>query len=40
LVWRGIAEGVLEENITPEKLDKSINDMIGKLLKKYPPPPE
>jgi hypothetical protein len=40
LVWRGIAEGVLEENISPEKLDKSINDMIGKLLKKYPPPTE
>jgi hypothetical protein len=38
LVWRGIAEGVLEENPSPASLDKSVNDMITRLLQKFPPP--
>lgn len=40
LVWRGIAEGVLEEYPSPEKLEKSAKDMVQKLLTKYPPPTE
>lgn len=40
MVWRGIAEGVLDENPTAESLDKNVNDMIDKLLRKYPPPLE
>jgi hypothetical protein len=38
LVWRGIAEGVLEENPTPQQLEKDVRDMVDKLLRKYPPP--
>lgn len=38
LVWRGIAEGVLEDNPTAKKLDKDVNDMIDRLLRKFPPP--
>jgi hypothetical protein len=38
LVWRGIAEGVIDENPTPEKLEKEVNDMVKRLLDKYPPP--
>jgi hypothetical protein len=38
LVWRGIAEGVLDENPSPEKLEKDARDMVDKLLRKYPPP--
>jgi len=40
LVWRGIAEGVLEEYPTPEKLEKNAKDTVQKLLTKYPPPTE
>jgi hypothetical protein len=38
LVWRGIAEGVITENPSPEKLTKEVNDTVKKLLSKYPPP--
>lgn len=38
LVWRWTAEGVLEENPTPEKLDRDVNNMVQRLLRKYPPP--
>lgn len=38
LVWRGIAEGVLDEYPTPEKMDRDVNDMVKRLLAKYPPP--
>lgn len=38
LVWRGIAEGVLDEYPTPEKMDREVNDMVRRLLAKYPPP--
>lgn len=37
LVWRGIAEGVLEERPTPDKVEKNVRDTVKKLLKKYPP---
>lgn len=40
LVWRGIAEGVIDENPTPEKINKEVNDMVSRLLDKYPPPKE
>jgi hypothetical protein len=38
MVWRGIAEGVLEENPTPEKFDREVYEMVERLLRKYPPP--
>jgi hypothetical protein len=38
LVWRGIAEGVLDEYPTPEKMDRDVKNMVQRLLKKYPPP--
>jgi len=40
LVWRGIAEGVLEEFPSPEQMDREVNDMVKRLLAKYPPPQE
>ena len=40
LVWRGIAEGVLDDYPSPEKMDREVNDMVSRLLNKYPPPPE
>jgi hypothetical protein len=40
LVWRGIAEGVIDENPTPEKMDKEVKDMVKRILDKYPPPKE
>jgi hypothetical protein len=40
LVWRGIAEGVIDERPTPEKIDKDVKDMVKRLLDKYPPPNE
>lgn len=38
LVWRGIAEGVLEEFTTPEKIEKNVREVVDKLLRKFPPP--
>ena len=40
LVWRGIAEGVLEDYPTPEQMDREVNDMVKRILSKYPPPQE
>ena len=37
LVWRGTATKTLDANPTPEKIDKTINDAVEKLLKDYPP---
>ena len=38
LVWRGIAEGVLDENPSPDKMDKDVQNTTERLLAKYPPP--
>ncbi len=37
LVWRGSASKTLEEDPTPEKMSKTINEAVEKLLKEYPP---
>ena len=37
LVWRGSASKTLDDNPTPEKIDKTINEAVTKLLKDYPP---
>ena len=38
LVWRGTAEGVVGEGKTdPEKAQKKIDEIVGKMLKDYPP---
>jgi hypothetical protein len=38
LVWRGIAEGVLEEFPSPEQMERAANDLVKRLLAEYPPP--
>ena len=37
LVWRGTAEGVLEERPTPEQMERDVNDTVKRLLLNYPP---
>jgi hypothetical protein len=37
LVWRGIAEGVLDDSTSPEQMDRDVNDMVKRLLANYPP---
>ena len=37
LVWRGTAEGVLEERPTTDQMDRDVDDMIKRLLLNYPP---
>jgi hypothetical protein len=38
LVWRGTAQGVLDSNPNPEKLQEKINNIVGRMLQNYPPP--
>lgn len=40
VVWRGIVSDTLPYSITPEKSEKLINKAVGKLFKKFPPPPK
>lgn len=37
LIWRGTATKTIDDNPTPEKIDKTINEAVEKLLKDYPP---
>lgn len=37
LVWRGTATDVLEENPSPERIEKKINSVVEQMLAKYPP---
>jgi hypothetical protein len=39
LVWRGTAQGVLSQSQPdPEQQQKKIDNVVGKMLKNYPPP--
>jgi len=38
MVWRGMASKALPSAPTPEKIDKIIDDIVAKILEKYPPP--
>lgn len=36
-VWRGIAEGTVDQNATPQESEQRINDAMAKLFNGYPP---
>jgi hypothetical protein len=38
LIWRGTAQGLVESNMTPEKLDDVVSEAVQKTLKNFPPP--
>ena len=38
LIWRGTASGVVDSKMTPEKIDKLVNEAVQKTLKNFPPP--
>ena len=38
VVWRGSADRELSENRTPQQKQRSIDQVVGKLLKSFPPP--
>jgi hypothetical protein len=37
LVWRGTAQGVIDDNPSPEKLTENINNVVARILTNYPP---
>ena len=37
LVWQGRATKVLDEDASPEKREKNINEAVAKIFEKYPP---
>jgi hypothetical protein len=37
LVWRGTAQKAIDENPTPEQIDRTINEAVAKILEQYPP---
>ena len=37
LIWRGVATKTLPSNPKPEKIDKLVSKIIGKMFKKFPP---
>jgi len=37
LAWRGWANGALSENLTPEQKTQRVNEVVGKILEKFPP---
>jgi len=39
LIWRGEAKGLVEDTISPEKLETLVNDAVQQILKNFPPPP-
>lgn len=38
LVWRGTATDTVSESPTPQKIDKKVNQAIGKMFESFPPP--
>ncbi|MFQ5584602.1 MAG: DUF4136 domain-containing protein [Calditrichia bacterium] len=39
MIWRGVAQGTMPENPSPEKVDRIINEVVNRILKNYPPKP-
>jgi hypothetical protein len=37
LIWRGRAKGFVDSGMTPEKLDKLVNESVQKILENFPP---
>jgi hypothetical protein len=37
LVWRGWAQKTLDENPTPQKTDRTIQEAVSKMFQRYPP---
>lgn len=37
LVWRGWAQGTIEPNLPPEERNRRINNVVSKLMEKFPP---
>jgi len=37
LIWRGTAKKTVDQNATPDKITKTINEAVKKLLKGFPP---
>jgi hypothetical protein len=37
LVWRGSAQATLQDNPSPEYVEKRINQAVGMMFQKYPP---
>jgi hypothetical protein len=37
LAWRGTAQGVIDDNPSPEKLTENINNVVARILTNYPP---
>jgi len=38
LIWRGAAKVFVDSKMTPEKIDKLVNEAVQKILKNFPPP--
>jgi hypothetical protein len=38
LIWRGVARGFVDSDMTPEKTDKLVNEAVQKILENFPPP--
>ena len=39
MIWRGVATGAVDSGASPEQRTKRINDVVAKLLAKFPPVP-
>ena len=39
LIWRGKASAVLDYNLSPEKLDKLVDEVVRKIFEEFPPKP-
>ena len=37
LIWRGVAQGTIEEKATPEEREKKLGEAVTKLLANFPP---
>jgi hypothetical protein len=37
IVWRGVAQGTVQENISAEQRAKNVADAVAKIFEKYPP---
>jgi hypothetical protein len=38
LAWRGTAQGVLDDNPTPQQMDENVKNVVTRILANYPPP--
>ena len=38
LVWRGMAQGTIDENASPEQRERRLNEAVMRMLANFPPP--